>query len=93
MSEKPNFEALRAQRDAAIEVVVREMVARLGGDPNGKLTFHSREHGSPCYCACPDGPCEHEFTESREFDDGLGWETYCPKCGEGAMSHSMRFCP
>ena len=89
--EAPDFEKLRAERDAGIERIAREMFIELGGDPNEAPTFHSREYGSPCYCACPDGPCEHQFDGCREFDDGLGFEQFCQRCGEGAMLHSMRF--
>lgn len=37
--------------------------------------------------------CEHEFTGWREFDDGLGGEAVCAKCGTGAFDWSMRFLP
>lgn len=93
MSAAPDFDRLRAERDASIERVAREMWIQLGGDPDKAPVFHCREHGSPCFCACPDGPCEHHFQGSREFDDGLGFEQFCDRCGEGAMSHDMRFLP
>ena len=57
----PDFDRLRAERDASIERVAREMWIQLGGDPDKAPAFHCREHGSPCFCACPDGPCEHHF--------------------------------
>jgi hypothetical protein len=90
VTEAPDFEALRARRDAALEVIAGEMWEQLGGDPKERPTFHCREFRSPCYCACPQGPCEHEFTDWREFEDGLGGEAFCPRCGEGAMHHSMK---
>lgn len=37
--------------------------------------------------------CDHDFKGWREFDDGLGGETVCAKCGIGAMQWSMRFLP
>lgn len=33
--------------------------------------------------------CSHEWGGWREFDDGNGGETFCQKCGMGAMSYSM----
>jgi hypothetical protein len=91
MSAAPDFEKLREARDAQIEEVARAVRAKLGGDPLDPFTFHSRDYHSPCFCACPDGPCEHQFQGERQFDDGLGSEQFCSRCGEGAMSHSMRF--
>lgn len=93
----PDFERLRAERDAGLERIARSMWEKLGGDPGEAPTFHCREYHSPCYCACPDGPCEHDWDGSRDIagDDGTlaGWETCCTRCGEGAMHHSMAFLP
>lgn len=88
----PDFEKLRAERDAAIEAIAREMHVRFGGDPDTPPTFHACGYGG-CYCACPDGPCEHTFSGWREFEDGLGGEQVCELCGLGAMSHSLRTWP
>lgn len=38
-------------------------------------------------------PCEHDFKGWREFEDGLGGEQVCAKCGVGAMAWSMEFLP
>ncbi len=89
---KPDFAALRAERDAAIQRIAREVHIKLGGEPDASVTFHSCDFGG-CYCACPDGPCEHEFGGWREFEDGSGGEQVCAKCGIGAMAHSMRVLP
>ena len=86
----PDFEKLRAERDAAIERAVQEICDDNGWDRN-EVTFHSCHHG--CYCACPDGPCEHSFTDWRAFEDGNGGERVCEKCGLGAMAHDMRVAP
>lgn len=93
MSAPPDFAKLRAERDAAIQSIAREMHIKLGGDPAAPVLFHSRGHGG-CYCACAShGPCEHQFSGWREFDDGCGGEQFCQLCGEGAKAHSMRFLP
>lgn len=40
---------------------------------------------------CGVGPAhEHDFKGWREFEDGLGGETVCIKCGMGAMAWSLR---
>lgn len=43
-------------------------------------------------CASP-AACEHDFQGWREFEDGLGAEAVCTKCGIGAMEWSMRYLP
>lgn len=46
------------------------------------------------FIACGHEPeCEHDFQGWREFDDGLGGETVCSKCGIGAMEWSIRYLP
>lgn len=94
---KPDFERLRAERDAALERVAKEMWAEMGGDPEQAPAFHSRSYRAPCYCACPDGPCEHRFAGWRDIldyeDEPCGSEQFCQRCGEGAMSHGIRTCP
>ena len=34
--------------------------------------------------------CDHDFKGWREFEDGLGGEQVCTKCGMGAMTYSLR---
>ena len=45
------------------------------------------------FIQCGGADCEHEFSGWREFDDGLGGEQFCSKCGTGAMQWSMRYLP
>ena len=87
---KPDFEALRAKRDAAWTEMVEKVAMDWGTTPDKVQTF-GRPHG--CYCACPDGPCEHEFSGWREFEDGRGGEPVCRLCGMGAMAHDLRCAP
>jgi hypothetical protein len=91
-----DFDKLRAERDAVIESIAQEMWAKLGGDPSEAPTFHCRDHHAACYCACgAGGPCEPDFSGWRDLldddDQPCGGEQFCQRCGEGAMSHSMRF--
>jgi hypothetical protein len=93
---KPDFDALRKTRDENIERIAKELWVELGGNPNEAPHFHSCEHKAACYCACPDGPCEHQWHGERpilgEDEQPCGFEAFCERCGQGAMSHSMRTC-
>jgi hypothetical protein len=94
VSDAPDFDKLRAERDAAITRIVQEAARSLWGDEAAEKVVAAHVNyggGSPsCYCACADGgPCEHVFTGWRDFEDGCGGETFCEKCGTGAMSHDM----
>lgn len=91
--DKPDFEALRAKRNAAVEEVIAAAAKRLGikeGEP-----IHSSFDPNACYCACGNGgPCEHNFQGWQDIEDEssniCGGETVCERCGMGAMSHSLR---
>lgn len=78
----PDFEALRAERNAKNAAWVEKM--RAEGWEVGQCSLR---HDDACYCACPDGPCEHDFQGWREFEGG--GETFCQRCGMGSMSHSL----
>ena len=83
MSE-PDFPALRAARDEARNKIAAKIAAKYGM----ALVHFSGADG--CYCACPDGPCEHEFDGWRDIldDEGRvsGGESVCRLCGMGAMT-------
>jgi hypothetical protein len=91
VSDKPDFEALKRQRDTNLRQVV-EAIAENNGWPVEEIMVHMHG-GNGCYCACPDGPCEHEFQGWREFEDGNGGERVCKLCGLGAMMHDIRCGP
>lgn len=91
MTDKPDFEALRAARNERVMTMVREACADLGW--REAATEIRGFDPDACYCNCPDGPCEHDFQGWREFEDGRGGEQVCSRCGLGAMSHSMRVGP
>lgn len=92
--DKPDFEALRAQRNAAVEEVIKAACARHGFDPSKAYTSFNPD---ACYCACPDGPCEHDWQGWRDIEDDAGnmcgGERVCARCGMGAMSHDIRVAP
>ena len=85
--EQPNFEKLRAERDAAIDAFAEKM--RADGWKVGQCALRDK---SACYCDCINGgPCEHDTDGvPYESDDGLTWSATCSKCGMTAMSHSLR---
>lgn len=93
-----DFNRMKAERDAALTAMA-ERVARdhLGWDGKEPIHYHA-SGASGCYCACPDGPCQHQFEGWREItaDDDetvVGGETVCKHCGLGAMSHDLTFMP
>lgn len=84
---KPDFAALRAKRDTALEATVQAICDKHGWDRSGAVVHVSG--GDGCYCACADGgPCEHEFQGWRQT--GSVGEQVCRLCGMGAMAHSLR---
>ena len=93
MTDKPDFAELRAKRNAALHDLYLAVCAKNGWEPS-QVSYTASPSG--CYCACPDGPCEHEFSGWRAFecDSGAGGgEQVCAKCGCGAMAHDMRCDP
>ena len=88
--EQPNFEKLRAERDAEIDAFVEKM--RADGWEVGQCALRDK---SACYCDCINGgPCEHKWDgEPWQSADGCGWSTTCSRCGITAMGHSLRTAP
>lgn len=84
------FEELKRQRDAALAASVAAACAELGWDP-AEATVHVRG-ASGCYCACPDGPCQHVWDGPDYVDDTCVSGT-CSRCGAVAMFHDMARLP
>ena len=89
---KPDFEALRAKRNASVQKSIEDAAKRNGGVR--AKTMHNFDFNA-CYCACSTGgPCEHDFSGGyRKCMDGMGAEQVCKRCGMGAMSHTLRTAP
>lgn len=86
----PDFDALRFARNAEHAAFVEKMKAE-GWNVAGCCMNNDPD---ACYCACPDGPCEHTWDgEPWESQDGCAWSTTCSRCGITSMSHSMRVGP
>lgn len=90
-SDAPDFDALRASRNAAAQERAQK-IADEWGVPLQSL--RSTFNPDACYCACPSGPCEHQWDGSGyESDGGRFWSATCSRCGTTAMSHDLRNAP
>ena len=93
MTDKPDFETLRKQRNDAVRKMIQDETIRNGWDPK---TVTCDFDFDACYCACVShGPCEHDFKGWRDMlnsrGEVTGGERVCARCGMGAMAHSIRF--
>jgi hypothetical protein len=85
------FEELKRRRDEAIREMVEDVCKDLGWDPKEVQTSSCH---SICYCACPDGPCQHIW-DGPEYigDEGCLFSSTCSRCGAVAAYHDMRVGP
>lgn len=88
----PDFEALRAKRNAAMLTMHQQLADELGVPLQ---SLRSSFNPAACYCACgTGGPCEHKWDgEGWESEDGHTWSATCSRCGTTAMGHDMRYGP
>lgn len=87
------FDELKRKRDDGLRELARRVTIEMGGNPD-EVSFHAREYASECYCACPDGPCQHIWN-GKEYisEDGCMSSSTCSRCGEVAFYHSLRCAP
>lgn len=92
MDDAPDFEALRARRNAAVKRRLEKLADELGVPVQ---SLHSTHNPDACYCACgTGGPCEHQWDgDGWESEDGLAFSATCSRCGCTAMGHDQRFMP
>ena len=87
------FSALAAARDSRLEALIRSVAVELGVDPDNACVHADWGGATPtCYCGCPDGPCQHDWT-GPQIDTDYGFERTCARCGKGTMAHGMRVLP
>lgn len=88
----PNFDALRAQRNADFLAWAQKFAEEQGVPLQALRTSFNPD---ACYCACgTGGPCEHDWTgPDWESEDGRTTSVTCARCGSTAMSHDMRYAP
>ena len=80
----PDFEALRAKRNAETEALYTRLEEEYDMEP-----LHKPDPNR-CFCACSTGgPCEHKWDGKWvEFENG--GSASCSRCGCLAIAHSMR---
>lgn len=88
----PDFDALRAARNADAHERLARMATKLGV-PLGEL--RTSFNPDACYCACgTGGPCEHKWDGGPyESEDGRIWSTTCSRCGMTSVSHDVSCAP
>lgn len=87
------FDELKRKRDSNIRALVEKVAAKHGIEP-GAVTFHAHGYGNECYCACPDGPCQHIWDGPEWIsEDRCAASVTCSRCGEVGMFHDMRCAP
>lgn len=84
------FEELKRQRNAAMKTVLEGIAKEWGCDP-AQLHVHDCA-ADQCYCACPDGPCQHIWNGPEYREDNMSSVT-CSRCGTPAIFHDMRCAP
>jgi hypothetical protein len=84
------FDELKRKRDASIAASIDKLCVEKGWDRT-KIGFHVSNAGH-CYCACPEGPCQHIWDGPEETGDNYSSAT-CSRCGCSAISHDMRCGP
>jgi len=84
------FEELKRKRDSAISKGVAEICEKHGWDQT-KVGVHVPGAGD-CYCACPDGPCQHLWNGPDYIEEGMVSVT-CSRCKTPAIYHDMRCAP
>ena len=88
----PDFEALRAKRNAKALELRKQLADELG---MAVERTWSSFNPNACYCACgTGGPCEHKWDGPEyESEDGRCFSVTCSRCGCTAMSHDLRNAP
>ncbi len=86
------FEELKRKRDKAIAAMVDAICAENGWDRDTACVHVS--HADECYCACPNGPCQHIW-DGPDYvsEDQSMISVTCSRCGVVAAYHDMRCAP
>lgn len=86
------FDELKRKRDEAIRAIVKAVCEEEGWDAS-EVKFHSPDM-SGCYCACPDGPCQHVWDGAQyTSEDECMFSATCSRCGAVAAYHDLRCAP
>jgi hypothetical protein len=91
MSTRDDFNRLRARRNESVRQSMQKLADEFGVPLE---SMRSTFNPDACYCACPNGPCEHDWNGPEwQSEDGCAISATCARCGTTAMSHSMRVGP
>lgn len=86
------FDELKRKRDVAVAEIVKAACERMGADQAAAYVHVSG--AGDCYCACPEGPCQHIWDGPDYRDeDGSIYSVTCSRCGTPAIYHDMRCAP
>lgn len=84
------FDELKRRRDAAVSEVIDAACTKNGWD---RSQVHAHvSHAGECYCACPDGPCQHIW-DGPDHEEECLISVTCSRCGTVAAYHDMRVGP
>jgi hypothetical protein len=84
------FDELKRKRHEHIAEMVAEFCELEGCDPK-EVHVHA-SHTTGCYCACPEGPCQHVWDGPEYIEHNMSSVT-CSRCGAVAAYHDMRCAP
>ena len=84
------FDELKRKRDESVRQTIISICERQGLD--AEMTVFHASHMYGCYCACPDGPCQHIW-DGPEYAEECMSSATCSLCGAVAMNHDMRCGP
>lgn len=76
------FDELKRKRAEAVSGFAAEIARKYGVDCDA----------AGCYCACPEGPCQHVWDGPEYREENMSSVT-CSRCGEPAIYHDMRCGP
>lgn len=87
------FKDLKRKRAEAVRAAVKAFCDEHGWDSE-TVQFHSADTDAICYCACPDGPCQHIWDGPQyESEDGCMFSATCSRCDAVAAFHDLRCAP
>jgi hypothetical protein len=90
------FERLKRVQMEELNKIVASVCADMGWDPKETMV-HTSPGMNSCYCACPDGPCQHKWNgpEHSELDESDKYVVMvsgtCSLCGAVQAYHDIRF--
>lgn len=86
------FAELKRKNVEKTREAVKRICEEQGWDP-AQTSFHASNMDG-CYCACPEGPCQHTWDGPEWIsEDRCTASATCSLCGATAFSHDLRCAP